>query len=71
MVRTPAVSPDGRQIVFQVFREGVWLLDLATGTMHGLLDDPSAEEFAWDPSGRRIAYHSRRDGEWRIWLLTL
>ena len=39
--------------------------------MHGLLDDPSAEEFAWDPSGRRIAYHSRRDGEWRIWLLTV
>ena len=71
MVRTPAVSPDGRQIVFQVFRDGVWMLDLATGTMHGVLDDPSAEEFAWDPSGRRIAYHSRRDGEWRIWLLTL
>ncbi len=70
-VRTPAVSPDGRQIVFQVFRDGVWMLDLASGTMHGLLDDPSAEEFAWDPSGRRIAYHSRRDGEWRIWLLTL
>ena len=71
MVRTPAVSPDGRQIVFQVFRDGVWVLDLASGTMHGLLDDPSAEEFAWDPSGRRIAYHSRRDGEWRIWMLSL
>lgn len=71
MVRTPAVSPDGRAIVFQVFGEGVWLLDLATGTMQRLLDDQSAEEFAWDPSGRRIAYHSRRDGEWRIWLLTL
>jgi Tol biopolymer transport system component len=71
MVRTPAVSPDGREIVFQVFREGAWILDLATGTMRGVLEDPSAEEFAWDPSGRRIAYHSRRDGEWRIWLLTL
>ena len=70
-VRTPAVSPDGREIVFQVFREGVWMLDIWTGTMRRLLDDPSAEEFAWDPSGRRIAYHSHRDGEWRIWLLTL
>ena len=71
IVRTPAVSPDGRQIVFQVFREGVWVLDLVTGNMRSLIDDPSAEEFAWDPSGRRIAYHSRRDGEWRIWVLSL
>ena len=71
MVRTPAVSPDGRQIVFQVFGDGVWVLDLASGAMQGVLEDPSAEEFAWDPSGRRIAYHSRRDGEWRIWVLAL
>jgi len=71
MVRTPAVSPDGRRIVFQVFGDGVWVLDLASGAMQGVLEDPSAEEFAWDPSGRRIAYHSRRDGEWRIWVLAL
>ena len=71
LVRTPAVSPDGRQIVFQVFGDGVWVLDLASGAMQGVLEDPSAEEFAWDPSGRRIAYHSRRDGEWRIWVLAL
>ena len=70
LVRTPAVSPDGKRIVFQVFRDGVWLLDLPTGTMRRMLDDPTAEEFAWDPTGRRIAYHSRRDGTWRIWMTT-
>ena len=71
LVRTPAVSPDGKRIVFQVHRDGAWLLDVKSGTMRRLLADPTAEEFAWDPDGTRIAYHSRRDGQWRIWLLTI
>ena len=69
LVRTPAVSPDGTKIVFQVFRDGVWLLDLTDGSMRRLLTDPTAEEFAWSPDGRRIAFHSRRDGQWGIYVL--
>ena len=69
LVRTPAVSPDGRHVVFQVFKDGVWLLDVQTRQMRRLLDDPSAEEFSWAPGGDRIAYHSRRDGTWRIWTM--
>ena len=68
MVRTPAVSPDGGRIVFQVQRNGVWLLELADRSMRRILTDASAEEFTWDPPGRRVAYHSRRDGRWRIWI---
>lgn len=68
LVRTPAVSPDGRLVAFQVLRSGVWLLDFESGNMRRLLEDPSAEEFAWDPSGGRLAYHSRQSGEWRIWI---
>jgi hypothetical protein len=68
LVRTPAVSPDGRRVVFQVFKDGVWLLDLATREMRRIDDDPTAEEFAWAPDGRRMAYHSRRDGAWKIWV---
>jgi Tol biopolymer transport system component len=68
LVRTPAVSPDGRIVAFQVLGDGVWLLDLESGVMRRLIEDPSAEEFAWDPSGGRLAYHSRRSGEWRIWI---
>jgi hypothetical protein len=68
LVRTPAVSPDGGRIVFQVFRHGAWMLNLADGRMERVLTDPTAEEFAWAPDGR-IAFHSRRDGQWAIYLL--
>ena len=68
-VRTPAVSPDGTKIIFQVFRHGAWLLDLADGSMRRVLSDATAEEFAWSPDGRRVAFHSRRDGQWGIYVL--
>jgi hypothetical protein len=69
LVRTPAVSPDGRWIMFQVFRDGAWLLDVERGVMQRVLQDPSAEEFAWSPDGRRVAYHSQRSGGWNLWTM--
>ena len=69
LVRTPAVSPDSRYVIFQLHRDGAWLLDLADGSMQRVLDDPSAEEFAWSPDGRRVAFHSRRTGEWGLWVM--
>jgi hypothetical protein len=70
LVRTPAVSPDGRDVIFQVFRQGAWLLDLRDGSMRPVLADPTAEEFAWSPDGRRVAFHSRRDGQWGIFVIS-
>jgi Tol biopolymer transport system component len=70
LVRTPAVSPDGREVIFQVFRQGAWLLDLGDGSMRPVLADPTAEEFAWSPDGRRVAFHSRRDGQWGIFVIS-
>jgi Tol biopolymer transport system component len=34
-----------------------------------VLDDPSAEEFTWSPDGRQVAYHSRRSGNWGVWVM--
>jgi hypothetical protein len=70
LMRTPAVSPDGSKVIFQVFRQGVWLLDLGDGSMRQVLGDPTAEEFAWSPDGQRVAFHSRRDGQWGIFVIS-
>jgi hypothetical protein len=69
LLRTPAVSPDGRRVMFQVHRDGGWLLELADGSMRKVLDDPTAEEFTWSPDGRRLAYHSHRSGAWSVWVM--
>jgi Tol biopolymer transport system component len=71
LVRTPAVSPDGRQIVFQVQRDGVWLLDVERARMRRILDDETAEEFVWLPDGAAIAYHARKAGSYGLWRLAL
>jgi Tol biopolymer transport system component len=69
LVRTPAVSPDGRRIIFQVHRDGAWLLELGDGSLRRVLEDSTAEEFTWAPDGRRVAYHSRKAGGWGVWVM--
>jgi Tol biopolymer transport system component len=69
LVRTPAVSPDGARVMFQVRHDGAWMLELRNGSMRRVLADPSAEEYTWSPDGRRVAYHSRSAGTWGVWVM--
>jgi len=67
-IRSPAVSPDGRHVMFQVVRDGAWLLDVPSGSVRRILDDATAGTFSWSPDGRRVAYHSGRAGGWNVWV---
>jgi Tol biopolymer transport system component len=69
LVRTPAVSPDGARVIFQVSGDGAWMLDVARQRVRRVLADRSAEEFVWSPDGHRIAYHSVRNGQWAVWTM--
>ena len=68
-VRSPAVSPDGIRAVFQVQDKGTWLLELKNGTMRKVMADPSAEAYTWSPDSRRVAYYSRDDEKWGVWVM--
>jgi Tol biopolymer transport system component len=71
LVRTPAVSPDGSRVVFQVHGDGAWMLDVERMRLRRVLPDPSAEEFVWSPNGRSVAFHARTNEGWGVWRMDL
>ena len=74
-VAEPRYSPDGKQLVFQAWRDGQWdlyVLDIATGTQRALTATPHDErqpEFTAD--GRAVIYAANRTGHYCLWSLTL
>jgi len=72
--RFPAMSPDGRSLVFASRRGGVWNLYLRdpAGTIEPLTDDPAYDSApSWSPDGTQIAFESQRSGDLDVWVMDL
>ncbi len=69
IVRTPAVSPDGRRVVFAVTGGGAWLANVDDGRMLSVLDEGDVDALAWAPGGREVALRTANDGRWRVQIV--
>lgn len=68
--RRPSFSPDARRVAFERQSAGlppaVWILDLASGAAHGLVQrDDGAQDPSWTRDGREVLFESGR-GETRV-----
>ena len=56
LIRWPALSPDGRRVVFSSLSK-LWIMDLPSGTPRRLTNSTAGEFMpAWSPDGRYVAY---------------
>ena len=71
----PAISPDGKRLVFSSRQNGYWdlyMLDLATGMRTRLTDTPDFETSpTWAPDGQWIAYQHFDGADLDVELLPL
>jgi hypothetical protein len=66
-IGSPALSPDGSQIVFRALN-GLWLLPRGGKAAPLVKDGFWACDPAWSPDGKTLAYSSDRGGKLDIWL---
>jgi Tol biopolymer transport system component len=70
----PAVSPDGKRILFSSDREDrdleLWLCDADGKNLKRLTKSPARDvRGAWSPDGKRIAFTSSRDGNREVYVM--
>lgn len=69
----PAVSPDGKSLVFMSRRNGNWdvyRVGLDGAGLAQLTTDVADEGLpAWSPDGKTIAFVSDQDGVWAVWAM--
>ena len=80
-VSEPAVSPDGRQIVFVLRktdlaanrgRTDLWLIDVDGKNLRQLTTDPAGDfNPRWSPDGKYIWFLSTRSGSAQVWRISL
>ena len=70
----PALSPDGKRVLFMSRREGNWevyIINVDGSGMKRLTNDPANDGLpTWSPDGNAIAFVSNRGGPWAIWAMT-
>ncbi|MCF2492861.1 DPP IV N-terminal domain-containing protein [Dyadobacter chenhuakuii] len=67
-IRSPVVSPDGKQIAFTALGD-LYLLTKGTAKPLQLTDDKFiAIDPAWSPDGKQLAYASDRNGNSDLWV---
>lgn len=79
-VQYARISPNGEQVLYTVremdlagnrYQTSLWTVDWTGGEPAMLVDKSDIRMPTWSPNGDRIAFFSNRDGETRIWILTL
>jgi len=67
---SPRFSPDGRRVAVAVNTPrppGIWVYDIAAGTLARLTSEGASFRPEWTPDGTRIVFVSDRSGEDGIW----
>jgi Tol biopolymer transport system component len=66
-IGSPALSPDGRQVVFRALN-ALWLLPIGGKATRLVNDGFWVCDPAWSPDGKTLAYSTDRGGTLDIWL---
>lgn len=67
-IGSPALSPDGRQVVFRALND-LYQLDIGGGPAKPLIQDGFYKvDPAWSPDGKTLAYSTDKGGTLDIWL---
>jgi Tol biopolymer transport system component len=74
--QTATLSPDGGKLAYRTADAGgnldVWVRDLAKKSVARLTFDPGPDSFpVWSPDGQKIAFLSRRNGQWGLYEVSL
>lgn len=70
-IRSPAVSPDGKQVIFTALGD-LYVLDTSQGEPQSLTNDKFIEiDPVWSPDGKKVAYTSDKLGNMDLWVKDL
>ena len=68
-IRSPVVSPDGRQIAFTALGD-LWVYTKGQPKPEAITNDAFLEvDPVWSPDGKRLAYTSDRNGNMDLWVM--